>query len=437
MLAFAGALALAAGLTSVPVAAAAPALADPGMPEEVLAEYRQQFPDVPVDVLYQRLSLTAGRKRLLEKFGTEHAATFGGSFYDYRAGVWHLFATDAAAADTMAARARAIGVTPQTRVVRYSVARLHARAERIRAGQDPMSKVSRQAGVDVFTNSVTVAAAKATSQDAMVRYVAPQSEDAGPDDACTDRRNCGAPLRTGIILWRRLSTGEEKPLCSLGYAAKATDGSMWALTAGHCVEAINETWGHGGQYLGAVRQCGKPYDPPASSAPCLQTGEVDVARVRISNPYWFTYGFGYIFYNPSTYVNVNYSILSRYTIEVGDGVCISGWHNNYTGFPSGDPYDRDEVSVDTCGLISSQSDPTRYGMPTVGGASACGGDSGGAWLFYPGNSQRWAYGVHRNGDKDLGDICGNGTKSWFSAVPSVNAFFDANSAAEIRIVTRP
>ncbi|HEX8002093.1 MAG TPA: trypsin-like serine protease [Mycobacteriales bacterium] len=431
LLAAAALNAAASGTTAT--AAADPSAAKPAMPEEVLAEYREMFPDVPLDALYRRLNLAAPRKRLLERFGVENPTTFAGSFYDYRTGVWHVLATTPAAAESFAARARAIGVDTRPRVVRYSAAQLTARAARIRAGQDPMSAVSRAAGVDLMTNSVTVAApvARRTRRDTMVRYVDPAPA-AGPDDACSDRRDCGAPLRTGVIIWKG-SYGS--PKCSLGYAASATDGSRWALTAGHCIGAINETWGHGEQYFGAVRQCGLP-SSDTTGVPCLKSTDVDVARVKISNPYWLAGGFGYVFYSPSSPVNLSYAILSRYTIEVNDVVCIQGWHRNYTGFPSDATYGYGIVSSDPCGGISETSSPSHYGMPVVTRASACSGDSGGAWLYLTSDDKRWAYGVHKNGYKDGTDICGDGSGAWFSSVPAINEFFDANSAADIRIVYR-
>jgi hypothetical protein len=417
-----------------PAPAAPAALVFPDMPAEVLDVYLRDYADVPVDVLFHRISLSAARKHLLERFGSQHLATFGGSWYDFRTGVWHLLATTQAAADAMARPARAAGIDVATRIVRYTAEQLRKRAAHIRAGADPMSRVSRDAGVDIMANRVKVAAPPAarTRSDRMVNYTAPGPKP-GPDQACSNRRNCGAPLRTGLVIWR----GDyDHPECSLGFTASATDGSKWAVTAGHCVHAINELWGHGGQYFGAVRQCGKPRTDPY--APCLPTDEVDVARIKISNPYWLGTPMGYIFYNPTTAVDVDYAILSRYTIETGDRVCMSSWHNNYTGFAAGDPYHRDEISYSTCGTIS---DPfsVYYGMPMAHGVYPCGGDSGGAWLYYPGNGQRWAYGIHKNGssaDSDPGSICGDGDQAWFSAVPAINDFFDANSAAQVRIITR-
>lgn len=434
LVACAGAAALAAGLGAAagPAATAAPpAVAKPDLPDEVLDQYLEIYPDVPAEVLYERLALSAPRKRLLERFGTEHAATFGGSWYDYRQGVWNLLATNSAAAEAMAAQGRAAGVAVRTRVVRYSYSQLQQRASRIRAGKDPLSKVSRRAGFDVVTNRVEVVVppSRQATPDPMVTYVAPTKELPKTEDACSNRRDCGAPLRTGIILWRG---SYSNPKCSLGFAATATNGSKWVYTAGHCIAALNETWGHGEQVIGTAFQCGREGPSPAG---CYENQDVDVARIGVSSTYWKSQPFGYIFASPTSTVDVDYAIQSRITIEVGDVVCVHGWHKNNTGFPADHSLGYGVVSPDTCGGIYDVAG--EWGMPMVGNnATPCGGDSGGGWTYYPGNGERWAYGLHKNAYKDSGQLCGNGTGAWFSTVPEVNAFFDARSFSDIRIDTR-
>jgi streptogrisin C len=415
-----------------PVAGALPATGKPDMPEEVLAKARSEYPDVPVDVLYQRMSLTLARKRLLADYAVRYAATFGGSWYDFRTGEWNLLATNRAAAEAMAAPARAAGIAVRTRIVRYSAARLHARADAIRGGRDPLSKVSREAGVDVMANDITVGAARAGSTDPMVEFVAPATKQ-GPDDACTDRRNCGVPLRTGLEIWRvSEATG---PSCSLGFVASATDGTRWVVTAGHCVHHIDELWGHGEQVFGPVRQCALPASNPLPTG-CLRSsaGDVDAARIKITSSYWLSNTFGWIFYNPTTYVPVDGAITAKSQIELNDFVCLSGWHSSSaTGWPSNT--DNGRVNQDTCGPVTSVSASNHEGMP-VASASSCPGDSGGGWLFYPGGGERWAYGIDRNGTEDPDDFCSSGFEVWFSSIPAINAFFDANSAATVRVITR-
>lgn len=227
----AGAAALVAGtiIAAAPTTAATAAPPKPDMPDEVIAEAREQHPDVPVETLYQRLALTAPRKHLLHGFVKAYPSTFGGSWYDYGDGVWHLFSTDAATLTTMASQARMAGIEVRPRVVAYTLQQLHDRAERINAGRDPLSAIATGAGVDVPTNRVTVATTRVRSTDPMATYVPPAKKH-GPPDACTSRKECGAPLRTGVIIWHEYETKRYES-CSLGFVAGAADGSRWALTA--------------------------------------------------------------------------------------------------------------------------------------------------------------------------------------------------------------
>lgn len=141
---------------AAPTPSVSRSLADPGMPEQVLREYREEYPDVPVDVLYERLTLVYPQNLLLRDFARE--PTFGGSWYDLRTGLWHLLGTDQRVLDRMAAQARAKGIDPAPRLVRYAGEQLHARATRIQSGDDPISRYSTKAGVDIQRNRVTVAA---------------------------------------------------------------------------------------------------------------------------------------------------------------------------------------------------------------------------------------------------------------------------------------
>ena len=425
---------LAAGLAGSPAATAAPGApplpqGKPNMPEEVLAVYRENNPDVPVDVLYARLMLSSSRKALLAKFGAEYGGTFAGSWYDFREGVWYLQATDEATTTAMANAARAHNIVPRTRLVEFSLNQLDARAERIRAGKDPMSRIGRRAGFDVKANRVTLVAPpeRRTVHDAMVDYVE-RPTPPRQDDACSSRRACGAPLRSGVILW---TGNEQNPQCSLGFVFSATDGTRWAVTAGHCVLDPAAQWGHGQQAFGLMHQCAK--EGPSSL--CVPNQLVDVARMKIGNQYWLTYGFGYIFSTPLSAAQVDNAITSEDQIEVGDAVCYHGWHRDYTGFTSG--Y-FSQTTRQPCGEISAVSGE-EWGMPMVSGAEPCPGDSGGGWTFLDENHDHWAYGVNKNTYKTQGKApypCGNGNGSWFSSIPDINAFFDAYSAATIRVMTR-
>lgn len=438
--------AIAAGLAgtsaTATVAASATTLPDPGMPPAMVAKYRERYPDVPLPVLYQRLALSYPQNKLLERFVHEHRETFGGSWYDYGTGVWHLLATDDATLAAMADEARAKGLTVATRRVQYSGEALHERATRIQLGTDPMSKVSTKAGVDIQNNRVQLAAPaeRRSVHDPMVTYVDPEPE-RGREQACTDRNNCGYPLRAGLIIWHEVADpDQEKRACSLGWVASGTDGSTWALTAGHCPNGQDEVWGHGDQYLGRMRHCGHP----AGEHPCDDTVDVDGARILISNPYWRMGSFGHIFSTPSSYVDVDNAITSKLQIQVNQGVCLTSWHASYVGnsFPSYDDYDQyHEESGDSCGIINSVSNSSRDGMPTLTGASVCNGDSGGGWYLLAGGGERWATGLHRGGQEQPALLeegtCTDKQLAWFTSLPAFYNFTDPKTYPhKIRVITR-
>lgn len=445
------AAAAAASGTAASAAPAAPAAsADPAMPEEVLAAARAAHPDVPVAELYRRLALTAPRGKLLQRFVETYPETFGGSWYDYDEGVWHLMATDAGTLTAMTAEARAAGVEVRPRLVRYGLAALHARADHIVAGRDPLSALGRAAGVDVPANRVTFATTRAFSTDPMVTFV-PPAKNGGSLHACTSRRECGAPLRTGIIIWYEFVRSDgvvaRGNSCSLGFVAGASDGSRWALTAGHCVGGINQKWGHGAQYFGPVRQC---FQIPVSETDQLETNctrspDTDVARIRIDNPYWLMYGFGYLFHEPNVTATVDGAVTSLAQIEVGEFVCLSAWHSSYTGYTGSGP--EAEVNTQPCGRVKTvrDPDPDRIGMTVVSGAVSCQRDSGGGWVHYPGGYNpdgsrvRIAYGINRGGSDPIepGLTCSDGAEAWFTNLPTVNSTFDHYSpGSNIRVITR-
>ena len=178
---------------------------------------------------------------------------------------------------------------------------------------------------------------------------------------------------------------------------------------------------------------------------CQRTtaGDVDVSRIRIDNQYWLMYGFGYIFHEPDVAVNIDGGITSESHLEVGDYVCLSGWHSNYTGYYSG--YSA-HVNSDPCGHITTVKSAQHENMPVVGSATSCPGDSGGGWVFYPGGRtasggpMRFAYGINRNGTEpahaDDGP-CSSGAEVWFTSLSAAYKAFDAASpGSNIRVITR-
>ena len=77
-------------------------------------------------------------------------------------------------------------------------------------------------------------------------------------EVCTDRYNCGGPLRSGVVLSSPFTYNDE--LCSMGFTASGSDGSRWAITAGHCADVTgdNTNWAHGAQNIGPMREATNP-----------------------------------------------------------------------------------------------------------------------------------------------------------------------------------
>lgn len=457
------------GITTAatPTATAAPALVAPDLSPEVIAAYREAHPDVPLADLYARLRLLPARKQLLRRFIADHADTFGGSWYDFRDGVWHLLSTTPATADTMAAQARAAGISARTRIVDYSGKALYARVERIHAGADPVSAVSRAAGVDIQANRVVVSAARErrTVHDPMVTYKDPvRGRAADLAQACTSRRTCGSPLRSGVVIWEG---NESNPSCSLGWVARGSDGSRWMYTAGHCFKTANALWGHGvttsagqDQPIGTAGKCW--YYWGSLSDPCSNgTGTAaDFGRVQITNSYWLNGGFGWAFSGLSTSTStgadeVDEALTSRLELEGAgsDAVCLNGWHRNYPGTYGDVTMSQTEAThtygnSGACGVVVATSSPDDGAMPVVGGIEACKGDSGGGWAMEISSTMRVAVGIHSGraarDDPDpesppepgAPQTCTELGYARFTALDTVNAKMDAFSSITIRVITR-
>lgn len=122
--------------------------------EQIHRNYDQIAPGVPYDVLDRRVALRPARRGLELQFAEE--PSYAGSWYDLPTGLWHLLGNDRARLDDWAARARAKGIDPATRLVEYGRAELEVRAQRIRDGEDRLSRFSVLAGWDMETNRVHV-----------------------------------------------------------------------------------------------------------------------------------------------------------------------------------------------------------------------------------------------------------------------------------------
>jgi len=230
-----------------------------------------------------------------------------------------------------------------------------------------------------------------------------------------------SPLRSAINIWAGTANNDQ---CSLGYAATASDGSWWAITAGHCVAengGINTRWGHGEQYFGPARDSINNFGPYYI--------DVDVARIRIDNAYWreIMPG-GYLMnINSSNVVQdtprvLDDRIIIRSQIDVGDPVCLQARFVRYG---------------DSCGTVTREFNGT--GQVEVGTYDACPGMSGGAWIT-PANGEYWGFGVHDGGRDGCpqfdGGLNSSQGYSYFSSLPDINDYWDYTSNATIRVDTR-
>lgn len=240
-------------------------------------------------------------------------------------------------------------------------------------------------------------------------------DDGSVPEVCTSKSSCGGPVRSGIIIWK---DNDSVPWCSLGYSASASDGSRWIITAGHCPDGINQTWGHGDQAFGPVREIKDPTSAPTN---------VDVARIRLDSTYWKSWVADSLLLqiNSSNVVqnapsDIDYTLRYRSTINTGDPVCISARHARWG---------------DSCGVINDL-----YGahdMVRVGDYDACGGDSGGAWVWRQADGKYWGFGVHHGGRQGCPYLDNGGSNSsqgysLFSAMPDIYAYWDDKHSATIR-----
>lgn len=409
--------AVVAGL-GVTLVAATPVVAGAAAPypadfQPVVDAFRQAYPGVGDAEAARRIDGQADRVRLLERLSRDFPDTFGGSWYDGATGIQHLQATTTAAASTFTAIATGAGVQVRVHPVSFSYRQLRHEYTLANAGTHPVlgATAANYSGIDVVANRVVVELPAADADRARAALAAGASAIEvlarggveAVEDACHDRRNCGTPMRGGIILWRG---GYSSPNCSLGFTASAADGSHWAVTAGHC-GAVGMQWGHGERPIGPMRQV-------------RNSGSVDVGRIRIDSSYWKTSTWGWL-YNANDLdapVHVDYALTSEATIQVGETVCLSAWHST--------------ASL-SCGTIAIVNDSGTRGMVRVRGFDACPGDSGGGWYMRSSTGQRWAYGIHSRSNEGCHVSGGN---SWFSSVPDINAYWDSVSSANIRFDTR-
>lgn len=210
--------------------------------------------------------------------------------------------------------------------------------------------------------------------------------------------------------------------CSLGYTASASDGSWWAITAGHCSLTNNinsdEDFGHGGEEFGPMRGQRLTSQSPFN---------LDYLRARIDNAYWRQQ-------MPGGYlVQVNSS-----NNVVNDPVPLKGYVINRTSIDIDDYVSLSAMSPDygdSCGRIDSVY--AMHGMPQVA-YDACVGDSGGAWVWRASYGYL-GYGIHQGG-RTSGPQAEepprkNSSRGWsqFTTIPDLHAHWDATLSVTLRI----
>lgn len=362
-----------------------------------------------------RLIAHEARLLLREELAMSLGSSFAGFRMDWSTGTQHVLVTDPASGSIVLDVGLRRNVAVQSEVVTYSYETLETLAERIASGSDPVIGTDiKGAYVDDNTNSVsvyvhpsrigTLRMRQAEMHPAVRVYTA--LPDAEPE-ACNHKDGCGSPLRGGISIWFENVANIE---CSLGYTATTSDGTPWAISAGHCAEdngGLDVLWGHGEQQFGPVRAF-------------ENEGDVDVMRVRIDSSYWrqglpggwltrlIPGGGMNIGDSP---VPLDHVAVVRSVIDFGDPVCLSARWPRWG---------------DSCGTISNEFG-TR-GMVRVGDYDACPGDSGGAWHFRNASGAYMAFGVHhggRLGCPQRDDDGLNSSQGWsmFSAMPDIYGFW--------------
>lgn len=375
--------------------------------EAAVRAYRSAQPQITVAEAGKRVRHQAVRTMLLEAWAHRHADTFGGSWYDADAGVMYITATSGPVLESLVEEAQRAGVPAQGQLVEYSYQALSAIAETINAGRHASlgAAATGRSGVDAQRNRVVVSlTTPAYSRhralaDGEPIVVQPATDAPRPiPAACTNRLSCASPLTGGVAIWQG-SPGD--PECSLGYTGRKSDGSRWAVTAGHC-SGLNAIWGHYGTAIGPVRYQNNPYDGGGGN---------DSALIRMDNSVWRDAAGGYQYHGGVSghRVDLDYAISSMATIVVGDVVCFNAWHS-------------DDGGGGNCGTVDIVSDPNGHGLTRVRGYAICGGDSGGSVLYYPSSNTRWGYGIiSGTSDHTCPPDTGSEEFTWFEPLPRAQA----------------
>ncbi|WBB81695.1 hypothetical protein O7606_10190 [Micromonospora sp. WMMD882] len=386
-------LALIASTLSAPAYAADPVAADSGQDEiqAAILAYRTVYPTISDGAARLAASQQDARKQLHEQLAKE-PQTYGGGHFDPLSGVTHVALTDQASADRAATVGRSLGLTVQARVVERSYDELERLADTVRAGADQLAVLAKgRVGVEVESNKVTVAL---TAQEeaslpkgAVPSWatIVPASVDEVEEDVCTSRANCNDNLRSGLVI-RRSGGG-----CSLGFTARSSTGTRWALTSGHCGGGSVTNWSTAGTPIG-----------PMHPVNALNSGAVDAGAIQVTNAGYAADTLGRIAISASTWVPVKGRAHTMSFIWVGDVVCVSARYAAPATF--GNP----------CGVITKTSDASQRGLVRYEGYDPCPGDSGGGVYWLPSSGKRYAFGLHSRSVSGCNVRPG---KAWFSALP--------------------
>ncbi|MFI5845463.1 hypothetical protein ACIA8K_37745 [Catenuloplanes sp. NPDC051500] len=401
-LATVGAAALVVTALTVPASAAqakaapakAPAAAyDTGRNDlqTVADAYRASFKDLSPEAALTAARAQAGSATFRQSLDVEKD-TWAGGWFDPHTAEFHIaVTTPAAAKDVATAAARTPGLIVNTHQVARSMRELGEQVERIRSGTDKLAKAADgDVTIDVLTNEVVVRVPKTrfaalSAADVPVGVRVEQGTKVTQHlDACTSRTDCDNDLRAGLVLRRSGSLW-----CSLGFTARS-NGIKWALTAGHCVGTIGESWSNG---TATIRTVGPATD-------FLNSGNQDAGAIQVTNAFYTAQTAGRIMIGPSSFSPVTGESFNL----VNDVNCLSASYTNPAR--AGNP----------CATVTEVGAAIKTKMV---GYDPCGGDSGGGWYWLPGSGNRYAVALHSS--SLTGCNVANG-EAWASPL---NAFWSA------------
>jgi streptogrisin C len=372
-----------------------------------VSAYQRSYPSMSLSEARAAANGQDDRKAVVAEVIKRHGDSFGGAWYDPPSGILHIATTTAAATARVKTLSSANNVRFTVHAVKRTFAELERQADALRAGAGELGRAAQgKVGIDVTTNQVTVALPAGTRvagvPDGVKVVVDPQirtEEDAG----CTARDACDWTIRAGAMLWDGFAGNN---VCSVGFTARNASNQRVVYTAGHCSSGAGVTWGTGALPIGPM-------------GVSQNAGAVDGAIISVTNS-WFTGDLGgEIYIQGGTFSMPVKGVAPTLSyIVAGETVCLAA---NYTQ-PTGSNF---------CGTVGTNSDAAVRGMVRVDGLDACGGDSGGGWYWLPSSGNRYAYGIHSRSDPGChGDQ--SGTRSWFSAVPTVKAAIAPAFNVELR-----